>query len=148
LIGQRLALAWLAMLASHASAVGQWVDLPAADARQSFSIDLDSIDRRGSNVRFQERMLYLAPTVRDPASGRIVKEKWVRRVMDCAAKTQGTLSGATYSDDDRLIEYLAVNPGQVAMTPIPPGSVAEQEWEQVCGTAGTKNATKPLPPSR
>lgn len=116
-----------------AHAFGNWIDIHGADSSVAFSIDLESIDRRGNDVRFQERTVFRGAEHRDPASGRLIKEKWVRRVMDCAAKTQGTLSGATYSDDDRLIEYLAVRPEQAVMSPIPSGSVAEREWRLVCG---------------
>lgn len=121
------------LLASSASAsAAQWHELSTNAPNVVYAIDFDSLERQGDVVRFREKLTYLVPDQTDPASGRLIKEKHMHRVMQCAQRTQGLLSGALYSDDDRMIEHVSFNPDTLAMSAIPAGSLAELELKLVC----------------
>lgn len=121
------------LLASRAVAdTEQWRVLPTNAPNVVYAIDLDSLERQGDVVRFRERLTYVVPDQTDPASGRLIKEKHMRRVMQCAQRTQGLLSGALYSDDHRMIEHVSFNPDSLTMSAIPAGSLAELELKLVC----------------
>ena len=121
------------LLASTATAgTEQWRVLPTNAPNVVYAVDFDSLERQGDVVRFREKLTYVVPDQTDPASGRLIKEKHMRRVMQCAQRTQGLLSGALYSDDGRMIEQVSFNPDKLTMSAIPAGSLAELELNLVC----------------
>ncbi len=121
------------LLACTASAnAGQWRELSTNAPNVVYAVDFDSLERQGDVVRFREKLTYVVPDQTDPASGRLIKEKHMHRVMQCAQHTQGLLSGALYSGDDRMIEHVSFNPDNLTMSAIPAGSLAELELNLVC----------------
>ena len=96
------------------------------------AIDQGSIERQGEIVRFWEKLVYIQPKVVDEASGKWVKEKKVHRLMHCAERTQGVISGATYTENGRFISSVSFDAPQSAMSAIPPGTLAAAELELVC----------------
>ncbi len=109
-----------------------WTTIQTAAPNIQFAINLNSAEREDDLVIFKERLTYTNSDKIDPASGMAIKEKLVKRVMDCARRTQGMLSGAMRSDTGSLIEMVTVDRAQMVMAPIPPGTLAEQELEMVC----------------
>jgi hypothetical protein len=109
-----------------------WTTIQTAAPNIQFFIDLNSAEREDDLVIFKERLTYTIADKIDPASGMAIKEKLVKRVMDCAKRTQGMLSGSMRSDTGSLIEMVTVDRAQMVMAPIPHGTLAEQELEMVC----------------
>jgi hypothetical protein len=139
---RRFALLIVPTLAASVSIQAQdWVAIPAEQPNVIFSVDLASIERKGNRVKFQEKLTFEQPTVTDSASGKPIKEKRVRRIMDCKDKTQGVLSGSMISDTGSLIEMVSYE--KLEMKPIPAGTLAEEEHRLVCGWTGEGNSTKP-----
>lgn len=129
----RILVAALLLAAGPAKAAPDWVVLPTASADVSFAVDLASLRRTGSRVSFWERLRYLKPEQTDAVSGKPIKEKRVHRVMDCAKRSQGFVYGAVYAEDGSFIESTSQDRARLKLTPIPPGTLAEQELQLVCG---------------
>ena len=68
-----------------------------------FSIDEASLSRNGDVVRFWERLVFLVPEQRDEPSGKMVKEKRIHRVMNCAQKSQGHLYTSLIAPDGKTV---------------------------------------------
>ena len=111
----------------------EWATVPTDAPNIRFAVDLASIERQDNVVVFKERLTYDKADKTDPARGLLIKEKLVRRVMDCSNKTQGMLTGSMRSDTGVLIELVTLERSQITMTPIPPGTLAEHELELICG---------------
>lgn len=128
----RLALALIALASAQPGFAEQWLEIPTNAPNVIYAVDLDSVERRADTVRFRARLVYIAPNQRDEATGKLIKEKHMQRVMECRMQTQGLLAGALYADDQRMVEYVAYRPAQVTMMPIPSGTLAEAELKLVC----------------
>lgn len=109
-----------------------WLAMPTADNNILFSVDEASLAREGDVVTFWERLVYVQPAKRDEASGKLVKEKRIHRLMHCTQKTQGHDFGSLIAEDGRRIEAVTLNATEVKLTPVPPGTLAEQEWLWAC----------------
>lgn len=126
-------LALLAFLVlSHGGYAQEWAAIPTDAPNIRFAVDLASIERQDDIVVFKERLTYDKADKTDPASGMLIKEKLVRRVMDCGTKTQGMLSGSMRSDTGILIELVTFDRSKMVMAPIPAGTLAEHELELIC----------------
>ena len=110
----------------------EWTPIQTSVSNIQFAIDMSTIERDEDWVIFKERLTYTNSDKIDPASGIAIKEKLVKRVMDCANRTQGMLSGAMRGDTGTLIEMITFDRSQMVMAPIPRGTLAEQELELVC----------------
>ncbi len=119
-------------MTSGVFAAEDWLIIPANSPDISFAIDKSSVERSGESVQFWEKMLFSKPEVKDEGSGKMIKEKRVQRVMHCQERTQGVVYGAIYGDDGSFITSTSFDGAQRAMTAIPPGTVAEQEFRLVC----------------
>ncbi|BAN34524.1 hypothetical protein SCD_n00682 [Sulfuricella denitrificans skB26] len=115
-----------------AYAAEEWLTIPTSSDNITFSIDKVNLERSGKVVKFWEKIVYLQPTVKDETSGRMIKEKKMRRIMNCAERTQGLLHGVTYSDQGKFITSLSLDEDKTSMTAIPHNTVAETEFEIVC----------------
>lgn len=100
-----------------------------------FSIDEASLSRNGDVVRFWERLVFLVPEQRDEPSGKMVKEKRIHRVMNCAQKSQGHLYTSLIAPDGKQIEAVYRNEASVEMKLVAPFSVAAKELEWACSSA-------------
>jgi hypothetical protein len=116
-----------------ASAAEDWQDIDSTPDGIGFAIDKSSIERTGQRVRFWEKMSYASPRVRDEASGKLIGQKRVQRLMDCEARTQAVLFGAVYAADGSFLTSSAFDQPEKAMQAIPAGSIAEEELKRVCG---------------
>ena len=125
-------LAALLCITHSALATEAWLTIPNSDSNIMFAIDQGSIERQGEIVRFWEKLVYIRPKVVDEASGKWVKEKKVHRLMHCAERTQGVISGATYTENGRFISSVSFDAPQSEMSAIPPGTLAAAELELVC----------------
>jgi hypothetical protein len=121
-----------AALTSQAADAQDWVALPSTTANITFAVDVANIERNGDVVTFAEKLTYTRADQIDEASGRAIKEKRVRRVMNCKDKTQGMLIGSMHSESGTLIEQVTVDPKKLQMAPVPSGSLAARELELVC----------------
>jgi hypothetical protein len=140
---RRIALIYAVLALPCGAAAQDWVALPAEQPNVLFAVDLASIKRDGHRVTVQERLTYDNANQFDPASGKRIKEKRVLRVLDCKDKKQGMLSGSMLSDTGSLIEMLSFDQANLEMTPIPPGTLAEEELRLVCGWFGEAPPPKP-----
>ena len=132
---------FMILLMSVTSAWSQeWTKLSTSNPNVLFAIDLGSVDREGDIATFRERLTYEIPNIVDEASGLLVREKLVHRIMDCKNKTQGMLSGSMRSDAGILIERVTFDRNQIVMAPIPAGTLADKELDMVC-THGKKPAS-------
>ena len=122
----------LLCITHSALATEAWLTIPNSDSNIMFAIDQGSIERQGEIVRFWEKLVYIQPKVVDEASGKWVKEKKVHRLMHCAERTQGVISGATYTENGRFISSVSFDAPQSEMSAIPPGTLAAAELELVC----------------
>lgn len=129
------------LLAAQSVHSQEWTRLQTSDPNVLFVIDLDSLQREGDLAMFSERLTFDKPDKVDQASGMLIREKLVHRIMDCKNKTQGMLSGSMRSDSGSLIEQVTFDRNQMVMAPIPTGSLAEKELEMVCN-----HPHKPAPP--
>ena len=125
-------LAALLCITHSALATEAWLTIPNSDSNIMFAIDQGSIERQGEIVRFWEKLVYIRPKVVDEASGKWVKEKKVHRLMHCAERTQGVISGATYTENGRFISSVSFDEPQSQMSAIPPGTLAAAELKLVC----------------
>ena len=124
-------------------AAEQWVAVGADSERLAFSVDMGSVLRKGESVTFRERLVFTNPDQRDAVSGKLIKEKQALRVMRCNDRTQGVKSGTLFDENGRMIETVSVDDCLIHWLPIPPGSVAEREFDLVCDSMA---ATKPAAP--
>ena len=115
-----------------AFAVEDWLTLPASAPDITFTIDKASIERHGNIVKFWEKITFDKPKVKDEASGVMIKEKKVHRIMDCADHSQGVISGATLGENGRFIAAVEFSKAQINMSAIPPGTLAAEELGLVC----------------
>ena len=120
------------LIAGQFAFAEEWTPIDTARPNIQFAIDFASIERDEDIVIFKERLTYEKAEKIDPASGMSIKEKLVRRVMDCRNKTQGMLSGTMRNDAGVMIEMVTVDRDQMVMAPIPPDTLAEYELELVC----------------
>ena len=111
----------------------EWATIPTDAPNIRFAVDIASIERQDNVVVFKERLTYDKADKTDPASGLLIKEKLVHRVMDCSNRTQGMLTGSMRSDTGVLIELVTLERSQITMTPIPARTLAEHELELICG---------------
>lgn len=118
--------------APAAFAAEEWITIPNSDPNITFSFDKGSIERRGNLVRVWEKMVYTQAQIKDEASGKMVKEKKVHRLMHCADYTQGVISGATYTENGRFISSVSYDEPQTQMSPVPTGTLAAEELRLVC----------------
>ena len=125
------------LIAGQFACAEEWTPIETAMPNIQFAIDFASMERDEDIVTFKERLIYEKAEKIDPASGMSIKEKLVRRVMDCGNKTQGMLSGIMRNDAGVMIEMVTFDRNQMVMAPIPPGTLAEYELELVCKS--TKN---------
>jgi hypothetical protein len=123
------------LAATPAAFAQEWTQLKTSDPNITFAIDLGSIERDGDFAMFRERLTYEKPEKVDAASGMLIREKLVHRIMDCKRKTQSMLSGSMRSESGTLIERVTFDRKQMVMAPIPAGSLAEKELELVCKAA-------------
>lgn len=140
MICSSLILACAAIGPAHAAE--DWVVIPSEAPDVTFSVDKSSLERHGELVRFREKLHYAKPEVRDGVSGRLIAEKRTRRVMNCTAKTQGLIQGATYGENGKFISSIAMDDMKIVMSPIPPNTIAASEWILVCGAAATHVANE------
>ena len=119
-------------------AAEEWVTIPTNASDVTFLIDKGSIKRKKNIVRFWEKITYGQPDVVDPASGKLVKEKKVHRIMDCLKNTQSLIYGATFADDGKFITSVSYEESKIKMTTIPPGTLAAEELKLVCGELANK----------
>ena len=122
----------LLCITHSAFATEAWLTIPNSDPNIMFAIDKDSIERQGELVQFWEKLEFIQPKIVDEASGKWVKEKKVHRLMHCADRTQGVISGATYSENGRFISSVSFDAPQSEMSTIPPGTLAAAELTLVC----------------
>jgi len=115
-----------------AFAAEEWLTIPNSDPNITFSFDKGSIKRRGNLVSIWEKMVYIQPQIKDEASGKMVKEKKVHRLMNCEDYTQGVIYGATYTENGRFISSVSYDEPQAQMSPIPSGTLAAEELRLVC----------------
>jgi hypothetical protein len=115
-----------------AFAAEDWLTLPASAPDITFTIDKASIERHGNIVKFWEKITFDKPKVKDEASGVMIKEKKVHRIMDCADHSQGVISGATLGENGRFITAVEFSEDQISMSAIPPGTLAAEELDLVC----------------
>lgn len=127
-----------AFAACNAYAAEDWVTIATNSPNITFAVDKDSIQREGSAVTFWEKMEYVTPETTDQASGKKIKEKKVRRIINCKERTQGYNYGVTYAEDGSFITSIMLKASQVKMTSIPPGTIAEAELNLVCKEEGKK----------
>lgn len=128
----RYFLAALLCVTHTALATESWLTIPNSDPNITFSIDQGSIERQGEIVQFWEKLVFIQPKIVDEASGKLVKEKKVHRLMHCADATQGVISGATYAENGRFISSVSFDTPQAQMSAIPPGTLAAEELRRVC----------------
>ncbi len=127
-------LAALLALVSHspAHAEEEWLTIPTASDNITFSIDKAHLKRSGKVVKFWEKIVYTQPEARDETSGKMIKEKKMHRIMNCAKRTQGLIHGVTYGEQGDFITSLSLDENKTSMTVIPHNTVAETEFEIVC----------------
>lgn len=130
-------IAW-ALNAPSAFAEEDWISLPTSAPDVTFTIDQASIERQGNIVKFWEKITFEKPDVKDEASGMMIKEKKVNRIMDCTGHTQGVISGATYGENGRFITSVEFSAAQIRMNAIPPGTLADEEFNLVCFSESKK----------
>lgn len=118
--------------APAAFAAEDWITIPNSDPNITFSFDKGSIERRGNLVRVWEKMVYAQAQIKDEASGKMVKEKKIHRLMHCADYTQGVIFGATYTENGRFISSISYDEPQTQMSAIPSGTLAAEELRLVC----------------
>lgn len=123
----------LCLAASYsASATEAWVEIPNNDPAITFWLDKNSVKWRGEWVSVWEKIVYEQPKIKDEASGKLVKEKKVHRLMHCTDHTQGVLFGATYAENGRFISSVSYDEKQIQMSPIPTGTLAAEQLRLVC----------------
>lgn len=121
-----------------ADASEDWLVIPTATPNLAFSIDKGNLEKKGNLIKFWEKMTYAKPDIRDEVSGYLIAEKKMHRVMNCAEKTQGLIHGSTYGEHGRFITSISVDEAKIAMSEIPPNTIAASELTLVCGaTAST-----------
>lgn len=120
------------LIASQGALSQQWTPIQTGAPNIEFAIDFSSIEREADLVIFKERIIYSSADKIDPTSGMAIKEKLVRRVMNCERKTQGMLSGSMRNESGVLIEMVTFDRSQMVMAPIPPETLAAHELELVC----------------
>lgn len=130
-------IAW-ALNAPSAFAEEDWIRLPTSAPDITFTIDKASVERQGNIVKFWEKITFEKPDVKDEASGMMIKEKKIHRIMDCAVHTQGVISGATYGENGRFITSVEFSAAQIRMNAIPPGTLADEEFNLVCFSESKK----------
>jgi hypothetical protein len=128
-------LLWCGSNLGHARAAEDWLVIPTGSPNITFAIDKGSLERNGNRVKFWEKLTYTKPEFIDEASGLLVKEKRVHRIMHCTNKTQGLLHGITYGEQGRFITSMSVDESKLSMSAIPPNTVAEREHALVCEAA-------------
>lgn len=121
----------------NAAAAEDWLAIPAATPNITFSIDKNSLERNGNLVKFREKITYAKPEIRDEVSGYLIAEKKTYRVMNCAEQTQGLIHGSTYGEHGRFITSISVDEAKVAMSEIPPNTIAASELALVCGAVSS-----------
>ncbi len=112
-----------------------WITIETDDPNINFEIDEKSISKRGTVVKFSEKLRYIQPEQADPVSGKIIHEKRVYRIVNCANKTQSILQGALYGENLSFIESVTFAESKVSMQVIPKGTLAEAEFDLVCRLA-------------
>jgi len=123
---------------SPAHAAEEWLNVPTASDNITFSIDKVHLKRSGKVVKFWEKIVYTQPTVTDEISGKMIKEKKMHRIMNCANRTQGLLHGVTYGEQGDFITSLSLDEDKASMTVIPDKTVAATEFEIVCANTYSK----------
>jgi hypothetical protein len=123
---------------SPAHAEEEWLTIPTSSDTLTFSIDKVHLKRSGNVVKFWEKIVYSPPTVKDETSGKMIKEKKMHRVMNCADRTQGLLHGVTYGEQGNFISSLSLDEDKTSMTAIPDNTVAATELEIVCANIASK----------
>jgi len=129
-------LALTAYSPSHAAE--EWLTIPTSSDNITFSIDKVHLKRSGKVVKFWEKIVYTQPTIKDETSGKMIKEKKMHRIMNCAERTQGLLHGVTYSEQGKFITSLSLDEDKTSMAAIPYNTVAETEFEIVCVNISSK----------
>ena len=115
-----------------ANAAEEWVAISTNASNVIFSVDKGDLKKNGDLVEFWEKLEYKQPEIVDLASGRKIKEKKVHRLINCKERTQGYSYGITYAEDGRFITSISLEPSQIKMDTIPPGTIAEEELGLVC----------------
>ncbi len=115
-----------------AFAAESWRALPNSNSNILFSIDENSLIRDDDIVKFTEKLVYVAPEVKDSSSGKMVKEKIVYRIMNCKDKTQAYLHAQLIAEDGKRLEENFLDEKKLAMISIPPGSLADTELSWAC----------------
>lgn len=135
----RLLAVLLALTAYNpAYAEEEWQTIPTSSDNITFSIDKVHLERSGKIVKFWEKIVYTQPMVKDEISGKMVKEKKMHRIMNCADRTQGLLRGVTYGEQGNFITSLSLDEDKTSMTAIPDNTVAATELEIVCANIASK----------
>lgn len=115
-----------------ASAAEEWFAISSNAPNVTFFVDMASIERTGKLARFWEKLVFAKPDARDAASGKLIREKKVQRLVDCDEARQAVIYGSLYAEDGGFITSTTFDRPQDAMTAIPPGSVAARELDLVC----------------
>jgi hypothetical protein len=123
---------------SPAHAAEEWLTVPTESDNITFSIDKVHLKRSGKVVKFWEKIVYTHPAVKDETSGKMIKEKKMHRIMNCAERTQGLLHGVTYGEQGNFITSLSLDEDKTSMTAIPDNTVAATEFEIVCANISSK----------
>lgn len=120
-----------------ACATEEWLTIPNNDPNITFSVDKSSIERQGDVIRLWEKLVYTQPKTKDEASGKMVKEKKVHRLMNCADHTQGVITGVSYTENGRFISSVTYDEPQ-ALSSIPPGTLAAEQLRLVCAPTSSR----------
>lgn len=115
-----------------AMAAESWLALPNSNSNILFSVDENSLIRKNDIVKFKERLIYVRPELTDTVSGKMIKEKIVRRIMNCKERTQAYIYAALIAENGKRLEESFLNEDKVTMTAIPPKSLADTELEWAC----------------
>jgi hypothetical protein len=117
----------LALQALPAPDSVQWEPL-TVDQDGRNSIDPASISREGDLARFTLRVDF-----HDPASHGGVRVAMSLMRMDCRRRTLGIQAADAYGEDGRLIQSRAVEPAEIAYTPLASWARHERIRARVCG---------------
>lgn len=129
--------AGLLCLPNIACAAEEWVTIPNNDPNITFAVDKSSIERQGDVIRLWEKLVYTQPKTKDEASGKMVKEKKVHRLMNCVDHTQGVITGVSYTENGRFISSVTYDEPH-AMSPVPPGTLAAEQLRLVCAPTSSR----------
>ncbi len=116
----RALLGALACLASWPFAAHGW-QVVNETPEAVVSVDLASLERDAGVVSFRERHALRSGKI-DPGSLRPLREELHKRVIDCSRMRVATLSRAVFTDNDAMVDHMAVKPGAARWKTIAPSA--------------------------